>query len=215
MKRLICLFVTCLFLMPLTVGAQQYPKKRLVKDLNPNLTDARAQAKVSWNLMLPLGDTADFTPSISPSGFTFEFSYRFRPELTIGLFGGWQSFGSKEFDTRTEGLVTVTGTEFRDRTIIPFMGALTYHYSLTDDDNAQAYVGLGVGTYYIESLSTLGVLSAEYDASNNFGLAPSIGLVGEFLSQYFFAEFRWNYAFKNDTHDAQNYLNFNLGMLFL
>ncbi len=215
MKRLLCLLLTCLFFSPAYVAAQTKPKQRLVTDLSPNLTDPRAQAKVSWNLMLPLADTAEFTPSISPAGFSFEFNYRFRPELTVGFLSGWHSFDSKEFDTRTAGLVTVTGTEYRDRTIIPLVGLLTYHYSLTDDDRAQVFLGLGAGMFYVESLSTLGVLNAQYQASNHFGLTPNIGIVGEFLSQYLFAEFRWNYVFESDPQAAQSYLSFNLGMLFL
>ena len=181
----------------------------------------------TYQISIPQGDTNDYLGGGSPTSYRgFGFDIRFYSgndgRLTLGGGSGWNIFESGGiFETitiRNEDFNgDITGTQFRYINAVPLMFQVHYHFGRPDD--VHAYVGTGIGTYYIRQRFEVGLFATE--VSNwHFGIAPEGGVNFPLSDSVSFnANVRYNFA-ANSGSDIQgnetghSYLAFNVGLSF-
>jgi len=181
--------------------------------LFPFLTAAAAQEGlfgISYNTALPLGETSDFVDAYSWRGFSMEGRWFASPQVSAGLFAGWNVFYEKERGDFFDDTQATSGTQLRTINAFPIL--LTGHYYLGEPGSRRPYFGLGIGTYRTRQETQLGIYASEL-RKWQFGLAPSAGLllpVG-YQGAHLNLEVRYNYALAAGDALNHSYLGINLG----
>lgn len=178
---------------------------------------------ITYQIGAPLGDTKDFIDKTSFRGVGFEIrSFVGDGNLSVGGGIAWNVFDSgavsDTISIRTDAINgDITGTQFRYINSVPIMGQIFYH--LGDPGATHAYVGTGVGLYYIEQRFEIGLLATEVN-NWHFGLAPEAGVMIPISdSARFNLAARYNYAFESGTDlsgdkRGYDYFTFNIGIAF-
>jgi len=123
-----------------------------------------ALAVLTYSMALPTGDLADYTDEFSYRGFSFDYRFFVRDQLSVGFGLGWQNFSEKESGTFNQGTITATGTQVRYATGYPFM-ATGYLYT-GESGGLRLYGGLQAGLYYVVKRFDFGIYSF-YETSSN------------------------------------------------
>lgn len=135
-------------------------------------------------------DTEFFSDDPSWRNFGLDFRALIRPSFSVGFYTGWHTFDNQEDGTLSLGGVDVTGLQRRYANMFPLLA--TGHYYL-GSGRAQPFVGLGVGTYWVENKVEVGLTSIT-DSNWHFGLAPEVGVMlplGGGPSTYLSARYNW------------------------
>ncbi len=168
-----------------------------------------------WNMGFPMGELKDFTDQPSFRGFSIEGQGYVTDNVTIGGFLGWNVFYENlGYVTIDYGNTTkIYGYERRYLNAMPLLA--TAHYYFTQS-GIQPYIGVGVGTYYIESRDFMGVYY-EQGKDWHFGFAPEAGLVLPFGSGNagMHVGFKYNVAAKTKDEQAYSWLGVNIGISYL
>jgi outer membrane protein W len=168
-----------------------------------------------WDMGFGMGDTKTFVDG-APSfrGASIEGRSYVTDNITLGGRVSWNTF-YKNFGrvTRTQGTTTLTGYNKRYINDIPIL--FTGHYYF-NSATVMPYIGLGIGTYYIETRDQMGIYYIE-DKAWHFGLAPEVGVVVPFGNSNTGAtvNFRYNTAFKTKDTSAQSWLGISVGISYL
>jgi opacity protein-like surface antigen len=168
---------------------------------------------LTYSMGLPVGKTGDLISKFQWRGFGLEGKYFVTDQVTLGWQSGWNTFYGEESGTFTEGTRTRTGKKYEWMNIWPAL--FTFNYLFGADGDVQPYLGAGIGTYWIEQRSQMGLFSTTYNTWN-FGLAPEVGVIVPVnLSSNFYVNMKYNYGM-NGSSDVENYsyLTFNVGFLW-
>ena len=168
---------------------------------------------LSYSMSLPVGETSDLISKYQWRGLAIEGKYFVADQVTIGWQSGWNTMYEGESGTFTDGTRTRTGTQYNWLNIWPML--LTFDYFFGTDGDTQPYIGAGIGTYWVEQRSQMGLFADTY-STWNFGIAPEVGvLIPINLYSNFYVNLKYNYGL-NGSADVSNYswLSFNVGFLW-
>ena len=166
---------------------------------------------IKYNTSMPMGDMEEFISNYSWKGFELGSKKYMSRNTTIGFVVGWNVFDEKESGTWTDGTTTGTGTQIRYINAFPIL--LNGHYYLGRKRGTRPFLGLNLGTYYIEKKINFGVLT-RVETNWHLGFAPEIGILiplGETLLDF---SAKYNYAMAAGGSIDYTYLGINLGFAF-
>ena len=164
------------------------------------LTAAPSEAQTRWwsgfTYQVSMGqqDTELFSDNPSWRNFGLDFRALVQPRVSVGLYTGWHTFDRRVDGTLSLGGVDVSGLQRRYANVFPLLA--TGHYYL-GSGRTRPFLGLGVGTYWIENKVEVG-LSSITDSNWHLGLAPELGVIlpiGRGPSTYL--SVRYNHAFES------------------
>ena len=104
---------------------------------------------ISYQISMPTGDTQNFVDNTSYAGVGLDIRRVVRPNVTLGLFFGWNVFhehSSEPININTGNIAgTVTGKQSRTLTSIPMMVNASYYFG--QRGGIRPYVGLNLGGF--------------------------------------------------------------------
>lgn len=159
------------------------------------------------------GDMGEFIEKTSWRGISFEFRNFVSPNVGLGIESGMNTFyENKDYDTYTDGTISLSGVQYRYINTVPILAAADYYFQ--PDAQINPFFGLGIGTIYNRRDLDMGLYTVE-DEAWQFALRPELGVlvnVSEGLDLMLGAKY---YAgFKSGDMEAQNYFTINLGFNF-
>lgn len=163
----------------------------------------------TYQTALATGDTKTFTDDFSWRNVGLEGRSFLNPDLSIGVFFGWNVFHKALDGTISLGNVDASGYQDRFVNALPML--LTAHYYLGDRYGPRPYLGAGVGTYWIENRLELGVTSVTL-SNWHFGVAPEVGVMiptQGYSDTYLSA--KYNHAFESGGV-TRGYWTFGVGI---
>jgi len=167
---------------------------------------------VTYSTALGIGETGDYISRLSWRGFTIDGKYFINDNMTLGWTTGWQTLYEPVSGSFTDGTRTMTGTQYRYLNILPVQ--MTYNFFFNEDGEIQPFLGLGVGTYWIERKTNMGLFSSTSD-NWHFGLSPEVGVLFPVnIQSNFYVTVRYNHAFPSNDSITYSYLGFNVGFLW-
>lgn len=179
---------------------------------------------VNYEISVPTGDTKEYIDRTSFRGLGIDFRKFLGSENKVSVGGrfAWHVFDSGAItDTisiRTDELTgDVSGTQFRYINAFPIQGV--FHYYFGEPGRVNAYVGAGVGIYYIKQRFEIGLLATEAN-SWHFGVAPEFGVNFPFSDSVAAnVNVMYNYAAASGTDvsgekTGYNYFSINVGLAF-
>lgn len=171
--------------------------------------------EVQWNIAVPTGDFEQFINETSIRGLEFGGNYHFETNVTLGGAIGYGAFFKKtgKMTIQYENN-TVTAVHFRDLYSYFIMAEAGYAYQ--SDFPVTPYARIGIGAYYTELVTQVGLLYWR-DESWNFGVRPEIGALIQVPNSGigFIVNAKYNAAVNYTTNlDNLNYFTFGVGMIF-
>ncbi len=159
----------------------------------------------NWDIAFPMGSTSDFIGKPSFRGFAIEGRGYVTDKLLVGGRGAWNTFYENN-GWVTEDITetaTIHGYQRKYMNVVPLM--LTGHYEF-GYGAVLPYIGIGIGTYYIEARDYLGIYYVQ-DKAWHFGVYPEIGAVFPFGSSNtaFNINAKYNYAAKTRDSVVQSW----------
>jgi len=171
--------------------------------------------EIQWNIAVPTGDFEQFINESSVRGIEFGGNYHFETGVTLGGAIGYQAFFKKTGKLTVEYQNnTVTAVHFRDLYSYFIMAEAGYAYQ--SDFIMTPYARIGIGAYYTELVTQVGLLYWR-DESWNFGLRPEIGALIEIPNSGvgFIVNAKYNAAINYTQNlDNLNYITFGVGFIF-
>lgn len=177
--------------------------------------DLQAQIQEWWGAVtyqtaLSAGDTKDFVDQFSWRNVGIEGRGMVKENVSVGAFFGWNVFNEEVDGTASLGAVDVSGYQSRFVNALPML-ATAHVYMGQSSSGSRGYLGLGVGTYYIENRAELGVTAITADAWH-FGLAPEVGIsLPTSSSAATYLNVKYNYAFEANGF-SHAYWTFGIGV---
>lgn len=171
---------------------------------------------LTYNMSVPVGNTADFISKTSFRGFTFDVGRFVTDNIAVDLRFSWHTFyEARDFETYTseEGTTSVTGKQFKYINAYPMTAGI--RYVLNPNSDFSPYFAGGLGAYKINERTDMGIFYDE-DRYWHFGMYPEIGFVYDFsyntgLSVYA----RYDYALKTQDATSHSFLVFGIGLHFM
>ncbi len=165
-----------------------------------------------YDISVPLSNTQDYISKGSWRGVGFDYRNKVAGNAAVGFSLGWHVFYErKDFDTYTEGNVSLSGIQFRYINSFPIHVNANYFLGVEDAD-FQPYVGLGIGTTAFNIRTEMGLFQSETN-SWNFSMQPEAGFLYKInYNVAVLAGAKYYSIFKNSKIDAQGYLTFNVGL---
>lgn len=176
-------------------------------------TYSQSMHGLSYSMALPMGETSDIIGKYQWRGVTIEGKYFLNSQVTMGWQSGWNTMYQSETGSFIDETTTRTGTQYSWLNIWPML--LTFDYFFGTDGDTQPYIGAGVGTYWVEQRTQMGLFSDTY-STWNFGIAPEVGVLFPInLYSNFYVNLKYNYGL-NGSADVSNYswMSFNVGFLW-
>lgn len=168
-----------------------------------------------WNIGISLGETSEFISEPSFRGFNIEGRGFVTDNMTIGGMAGWQTF-YQDFGKVTEDFSNtgvITGYKRRYLNVVPLMVTWDYYFM---PGMVMPYIGLGVGTYYIESRNFMGIYYVQGE-DWHFGLAPEVGVAIPFGAGAagVNVNVKYNMAAKTKDEQAYGWLGIGIGLSYI
>jgi len=124
---------------------------------------------VNWDIATGSGDTGDFIDKTSFGGFSIDGRYFVEENISIGGSMSWQSFNEiydnlppVELDGSNGITGHISGTQYRDSNIFPLL--FTGQVYVDTGGDIMPYVGMGIGTIYLEERLDIGLVSFSDDS---------------------------------------------------
>ena len=163
----------------------------------------------TYNMALPTGDLEGFADEFSFRGFSFDYRFFVRDNLSVGFGLGWQNFSEQVSGTFQQGTITATGTQIRYATGYPIM-ATGYLYT-GEPGGLRLYGGLQAGLYYVLKRLEFGIYSF-YEDYFQFGLIPEAGVLLPVKRMNLIANVQYHYGFATADTGAFTHWSFNVGI---
>jgi outer membrane protein W len=169
---------------------------------------------ISYPIGFPMSNLKDYISKTSFRGINMEFNKRVKPYLDVGLEVGWNVFYEKVTGPYKNGTTTISGVQYRYVNAVPIIAGVKYYKE--GKGMAEPYIGLGIGTLYVDQSTDAGLYRFSVDAWQ-FCARPEIGVIlrakndpsiGVLLGLKYYA------AFNTKDLDGQSYLTFNVGIVF-
>ena len=178
------------------------------------------KTNIYYNMAFPLGNTKDFISKASFRGMGFDYQYVFQDNFALGGVLQWNTFYQSEprqtyeLDS-SEGEMNgaINGIKYKYINTVPLYVTGTY-YLASDDAKVRPYIGLGIGTYWLEQRTDMGLFTTIYN-SWHFALVPKGGILLPIsYSTSIYIGLDYNIAFKNSDIDTQSWLGLGIGFNF-
>ncbi|MFW5644863.1 MAG: outer membrane beta-barrel protein [Bacteroidota bacterium] len=175
---------------------------------------AQNHIQLTYDYSIATGETADYIAT-SFRGGSFEFGHHLTDRIAIGLKVGLHTFYDElDKDTYSDDNVTVYGKQFRYMNSFPALATFQYNF-MGQESRVLPYGKLGVGAYYFQRRTDLGLYTFTNNYNWSFGLQPEAGVLIPITRNIRVnIGARYNYVFKNQELDNQGYVNINLGLMF-
>jgi hypothetical protein len=168
---------------------------------------------MSYNTSLSLGETNDFISQYSWRGFGMEGRWEVADEIYIGVSAAWSVFYEAEKGTFVNGTRTTSATQYKYINAYPLLAAGYKYFTLTSR-GLSLYGGLGLGTYYVETIRDFSIWTIT-NKGWQFGVAPEIGILIPGTSNAdFILSVKYNYALKTSKVPEFSTLGFNIGISY-
>ncbi len=169
---------------------------------------------MSYPISFPLGDLHTYSGKTSFRGSNLEFLHEAQPNIAVGIEAGWNVFYERaDKKDYKEGTTTISGVQFRYTNAVPIL-AETKYFLNSGKKTSASYVGVGVGTLYVNRSTDFGL----YRIITNtwqFCIRPEAGFVFQmqpgvkaFLGVKYYA------ALNSSDLDGQSFLSTNIGFIF-
>lgn len=167
---------------------------------------------ISYPIGFPMGDLGDYIDKTSWRGLSMEFYKAVKPGVQVGLELSMNLFYAKEdVKTYTEGTQSITGIQYRHTDAFPILAAAKW---TKPGKTASPYLGLGIGTLYVNRWTDFGLYRISNDTWQ-FLLRPEAGVfLGINSSMSVMLGAKYNAGFKTNDLDGQSYLSINVGLVF-
>jgi hypothetical protein len=165
---------------------------------------------LTYNMGLPLGETADYIGKYSFRGFGMEGRGFVSDNISLGGSFSWNVFFEERLnETFTQGTESLTSDQFRYINAYP-INFMAHYYFGTYESEVRFHAGLGVGAHKINRRTEFGTYALEHNYWH-FGMTPDVGvLVPMNYRSNLLISVRYNYAFEAKSV-AYSYLGFNIG----
>jgi len=175
---------------------------------------AQNKTSIYYTMGIPMSNTGDYIDKTSFRGMGFEYQYLLTDNFAVGGVLQWSTFyKSLPKDTYPLESGAITGYQYRYINTVPMYLTGTY-YLASEDAKIRPYLGVGVGTYWLEKKTDMG-LYTDITNSWHFGLIPKAGvLVPVSYSTSIYLGLDYNIAFKNSELDQQSWLGISVGFNF-
>ena len=164
-----------------------------------------------YDISVPLSNTQDYIGKGSWRGVGFDYRNKISGNFAVGFSFGWHVFYErKDFDTYTEGNVSLSGVQFRYINSFPMHVNGTYFLG-NEESDFQPFIGLGIGTTSFNKRTEMGLFQST-TKSWNFSMQPEAGFLYRVsYNTAIIGAAKYYSIFKNSKIDAQGYLSFNVG----
>jgi outer membrane protein W len=165
---------------------------------------------VTYQAAQPAETTTDLIDTFSWRNIGFDGRAFFGPNVSAGLFVGWNVFHDDPEGLVSIGGVDVSGRQNRYINAFPILATAHYYLGLGESDS-RLFIGTGLGTYYIENRLDIGRSSLTAD-NWHFGLAPEVGVTLPFSRDFHgVVSVKYNRAF--EAGDVEHsYWTFGIGL---
>lgn len=169
---------------------------------------------VSYPISFPMGDLHSYIGKTSFRGINFEWVKTAKPGVAVGIETGWNVFYERtDNKDYTKGTQTISGVQFRYTNAVPIL-LQTKFYPTTDKKKINTYVGIGVGTLYVNRSTDFGLYRITTDAWS-FCLRPEGGFLFNLQPGVkAMAGVKWYPAFNTADLDGQSFVSANFGFVF-
>ena len=176
---------------------------------------AQLKVAVSYPIGFPMSDLGDYIEATSFRGIELELYKMVKPTMAVGLESAWQLFYEREDEkVYTEGTASVSGVQYRYTNEVPIIAFGRYIKST--DGQIAPFVGVGLGTVFINRYADFGLYRITNDAWQ-FCLRPELGVIFKMKGSGapgIMVAAKYYSGFGTDDLDAQSYLSINLGLTF-
>src|SRR5262249_36406790 len=104
---------------------------------------------VSYQLSVPIGETANYTSPVSWRGIWLDVMTWIRRDLSVGLAFGWNVFFNNTTQTINLKGVDITGNQDRTLNVWPTLVNARWFPPISSNRDIQPYIGANVGGYII------------------------------------------------------------------
>jgi hypothetical protein len=169
---------------------------------------------MSYPISFPMSNLYNYTGKTSFRGTNLEFLHEAKPHLAVGIETGWNVFyeHADKADYKN-GTATISGTQFRYTNVVPIL-AQTKYFPNVSNKTMDSYVGVGVGTLYVNRSTDFGL----YRITTNtwqFCLRPEAGLVFHMQPGVkAFVGVKYYAGLSSSELDGQSFLSANIGFIF-
>jgi len=159
------------------------------------------------------GDLGEYISAPSFRGGLIEYRKAIKDNLLVGVDFGWNVFyEKKDADTYTSGTESLSGVQYRTQNALPIL--VSAEYFLSTDNPLKPYLGLGIGTMYLERSTDMGQWRIEENPWS-FAVKPELGLLYEMsFSTSFKLAAKYYNGFKTGQLDNQGYFSISAGFAF-
>ena len=120
------------------------------------------------------GDTKDFSSEFSWRNFGIEGRNLIEDNFSVGPYFGWNVFAQKTDTLISFAGADVNGTQFHYVNAFPVMA--TGHYYFGRRRGVRPYLGVGLGTYYVEKRLEIGTVAFQ-TRDWHLGVMPDVGVI--------------------------------------
>ncbi len=173
---------------------------------------AQSKTNLHYSIGFPMSDTKDYIRKTSWRGVLFEYEKLIQPNIGVGIQTGWNTFyEAMNRDTYPIENGAITSKQYRYINTVPIH--LTGKYYFTDEESPiRPFVGLGVGTNYLEQRTDNGLFSNKYDAWL-FNIKPKAGFLMPLnYKSSATVSLEYNTTSKNGNIPKQSWLELNIGI---
>jgi outer membrane protein len=169
---------------------------------------------IQYTMGFGTGNTGDFISTGSFRGITFEYKKMVKPNLAVGVDGGWSVFYERRpYATYVDGNAALSGVQYRYQSIVPLFASASYYFA-GQEDKIRPYAGLGVGTLFSKRELDMGLFYVD-DESWHFAFRPETGIVlNASPNTDFMMNVRYAYGLKTNDTPAQEYVSIYVGAVF-
>jgi hypothetical protein len=159
------------------------------------------------------GDLAEYIAQPSFRGGLIEYRKAVNDHVLAGADIGWNVFyEKKESDTYTSGTESLSGIQYRTQNAIPIL--VSVEYFISAENALKPYVGLGIGTMYLERSTDMGQWRLKENPWS-FAVKPELGVLYEMsFSTSFKLAAKYYNGFKTGQLDSQGFLSISAGLAF-
>lgn len=174
---------------------------------------------LSYSMGFGVGETSDYIGRPALSGFAIEGHKFLKPNVSVGLLGGWNIFNEKSNSTVNIGNVALSGEQGRYLNVFPVLANASF-YIKNKDSKFVPFIRAHVGTYYIMQRFDIGVYSFN-NYNWHFGIAPELGFnITASKEIDVLINARYNYAFDSgsrlngDEDNSYSFFTLNFGITY-
>lgn len=170
---------------------------------------------VQWNIAKPAGSMSDLMTSTSFSGFNIDYRHCYKNNIIIGGRVGLNSFLESRNVIIIDLVNDISYGNINYRiNAVPIMFIVDYMFS---SNKFIPYVGVGIGTYFINSYTKSNNTTTEKNSSFHFGVSPEVGITIPFIISNFGLSLgsRYNYALGAGSSSGYSWFDFNIGISFM